>query len=437
MLEHFVKWSSVLVRRDIDTECGCVQPRGLNRGCALEDMKMRLMFSIHQVVWILFESGTVWYRGSNHLLKCGNLAIAVPDVKSLLESPCTGTAVLEKKQSRAIKGSPPVEGKGSGTTDSCTSTSSCTPTLVFVLVPTLEEYTHLLRIPVSDKVTFSGLEEIPISHVIAEAFHLKESESDAHLVKKGGILGLTFEFLIGKAIVFAQAGSMDAFESIFVLLIYGLALFPDIDGFVDINSIRIFLIGNVVPTLLGDMYFSLHLRSSKGSLDIIDNCGEFSNVPLIGTQRGINYNLALAHRQLGFPLRDKPNNTQLEGLFYQEGKDPQLLKKRMIHAWHNVHRKGRSELGPRNCVALEAYTIWELEDALVKMKQKRDMWEERFHALSRKHEELQLESKDKDALIEILEDRAMKRQREPEGLSSSSMPHPSGAWKKIVDQLVL
>jgi chromosome segregation ATPase len=66
--------------------------------------------------------------------------------------------------------------------------------------------------------------------------------------------------------------------------------------------------------------------------------------------------------------------------------------------------------------------VEELEDALTKMKQEIDMWEERFHALSRKHEELQLESKDKDTLIEILEDQAMKRQREPEGLPSSSMP---------------
>jgi hypothetical protein len=209
---------------------------------------------------------------------------------------------------------------------------------------------------------------------------------------------------------------------------------------------------------------------SLSSLEIIDSYGKFSNVPLIGTQGGINYNPALARRQLGFPLRDKPNNTLLEGLFYQEGKDPQHLKQKIVHAWHNVHRKGRSELGPCNCVALEAYTLWvkkralelkmpypcerpmsmvvvepltlpnqdveELEDALAKMKQEKDMWEERFRALSKKHEELQLESKDKDALIELLEDRVTKRQREPE-VSSSSMPQPSVAWKKIVDQLVL
>jgi hypothetical protein len=179
---------------------------------------------------------------------------------------------------------------------------------------------------------------------------------------------------------------MDGFKDIFVLIIYGLALFSNINSFVDVNAIKIFLIRNLVPTLLGDMYFSLHLRNSKGggtiacfvpllykwfishlpqthaflenkqclrwsqklmsltndnivwydstldSLDIIDSCGDLSNVPLVGTQGGINYNPALARPQLGFPLRGKPNNTQLDGLFYEEGKDPQHLKQRMIRA---------------------------------------------------------------------------------------------------------
>ena len=46
----------------------------------------------------------------------------------------------------------------------------------FQLVPTLEEYSHLLGIPVSSRVPFSGLEEIPRSHLIAEALHLKKSK---------------------------------------------------------------------------------------------------------------------------------------------------------------------------------------------------------------------------------------------------------------------
>ncbi|KAI5410056.1 hypothetical protein KIW84_055511 [Lathyrus oleraceus] len=372
----------------------------------------------------------------------------------------------------------------------------------FQLVPTLKDYSHLLGIPVSSRVPFGGLEEIPRSSLIAEALHLKKSEIEAHWVKKGGLFGFPSDFLVKEANGFSQACSVDAFEAIFVLLIYGLALFPKIDGFVDVNAIRLFLIGNPVPTLLGDMYFSLHLRNSKGGgtifycipllykwftshlpqtpafvenkqclwLEIIDSCGELSNVPLIGTQGGINYNPALACRQLGFPLRYKPNNTLLEGLFYQEGKDPQHLKQKIVHAWHNVHMKGISELGPCNCLALVTYTLWvkkralelkmpypcerpmsmvvvepltlpnqdveKLEDTLVKIKQEKDVWEERFHALSKKHEELQLESKDKDALIELLDDRVTKRQREPD-VSSSCMPKPFVSWRKIVDQLVL
>ena len=136
-------------------------------------------------------------------------------------------------------------------------------------MPTLEEYSHLLGIPVSSRVPFSGLEEIPRSSIIVEALHLKKSEIEAHWVKKGGLFGFPSIFLIKEATTFAQAGSMDAFEAIFVLLIYGLTLFPNIDGFVDVNAIRLFLIGNPVPTLLGDMYFYLHLRNSKGGGTIV------------------------------------------------------------------------------------------------------------------------------------------------------------------------
>ncbi|KAI5441418.1 hypothetical protein KIW84_010766 [Lathyrus oleraceus] len=94
------------------------------------------------------------------------------------------------------------------------------------------------------------------------------------------------------------------------------------------------------------------------TVQIIDSCGEFSNVPLLGTCGGISYNLVLARRQLGFPLKDKPNNILLEGVFFQEGKDPQGLKARMVRAWRKIHKKGRSEWGPKNCIALEPYTTW-------------------------------------------------------------------------------
>ncbi|KAI5436882.1 hypothetical protein KIW84_023123 [Lathyrus oleraceus] len=82
----------------------------------------------------------------------------------------------------------------------------------FQLVPTLEEYSHLLGILVSSRVPFSGLEEIPRYSIIVEALHLKKSEIEAHWVKKGGLFGLSSDFLIKEATAFAQAGSVDAFE---------------------------------------------------------------------------------------------------------------------------------------------------------------------------------------------------------------------------------
>ncbi|KAI5397757.1 hypothetical protein KIW84_063539 [Lathyrus oleraceus] len=254
----------------------------------------------------------------------------------------------------------------------------------FQLLPTLEEYAHLVD----------------------------ESLVKAHKTTKGGIQGLPSEFLIAQATVYGKAMSEDAFEAIFVLLIYGLVLFPNIDKFVDVNAIRIFSVLNPVPTLFGDAYVSLHLRNAKGGgaivcclpllykwfishlpqtivfkenkgylrwstrlmsltnddiswydrsydgVQIIDSCGEFSNVPLLGTCGGISYNPVLARHQLGFPLKDKPNNILLEGVFFQEGKDPQGLKARMVRAWRKIHKKGRSELGPKNCIALEPYTTW-------------------------------------------------------------------------------
>ncbi|KAI5432987.1 hypothetical protein KIW84_020329 [Lathyrus oleraceus] len=239
------------------------------------------------------------------------------------------------------------------------------------LLLTLEEYAYLVGIPILDQLSFNGLERVPTSQEIADLLHI-----GAHMTTKVGIQGLPSNFLIAQITLYGKAMSEDAFEAIFVLLIYGLVLFPNIDKFVDVNAIRIFYTLNPVPTLLGDTYFSFHMRNAKGGgtivcclpllykwfishlpqtvafkenkgslgwsmrlmsltnddifwynrvydgVQIIDSCDEFSNVP---------------------PL---------------EGKDPQGLKGRMVCAWRKIHRKRRKELGPKNCIALEPYTSW-------------------------------------------------------------------------------
>ncbi|KAI5409966.1 hypothetical protein KIW84_055433 [Lathyrus oleraceus] len=240
----------------------------------------------------------------------------------------------------------------------------------FQLLPTLEEYAYLMGIPILDQLPFSGLESIPTSQEIADMLHINESLTVAFKENKGCLRWSTRLMSLTSADI------------------------------------------------------SWYNRVYDG-VQIIDSCGEFSNVPLLGTCGGISYNPVLARRQLGFPLKDKPNNILLEGVFFQEGKDPQGLKNRMVRAWRKIHRKGRKELGPKNCVALEPYTAWVRRRASEYLmpyeyprptplamagpstlpdqgvEELRD--EVRSRAWIREQEELLQQIKEKDALIEFLE----------------------------------
>ena len=95
---------------------------------------------------------------------------------------------------------------------------------------------------------------------------------------------------------------------------------------------------------------------ADNEMEIIESCGEFANVPLIGTKGGINYNPFLARRQLGYSNSSKPFGFTVESYFYLEEEDSQGLKARMIKAWHHIRRKEKGKA--RNCVAMETYTSW-------------------------------------------------------------------------------
>ncbi|XP_050909602.1 uncharacterized protein LOC127123425 [Lathyrus oleraceus] len=258
-------------------------------------------------------------------------------------------------------------------------------------------------------IPFSDLEEDPKPLDITKALHLKKFATEAHMTSKSGIQGIPFKFLIGRAHYFAGMRNVDAFEVIFALLIYGLVLFPNVDNFVDINSIKIFLIGNLVPTLLGDTYYSIHHRTSKSGgiifcctpllykwfishlpqsasfwdlknglrwsqksmalthsdivwyhrvydgVIIIDSYGEFPNVPLLGTKGGINYKPILVRHEFGYAMRGKPNNIWLSSFYLKENEDNRAFKENIVRAWYNILRKGREELGRKDCVSLEPY----------------------------------------------------------------------------------
>jgi len=142
----------------------------------------------------------------------------------------------------------------------------CFTFLDFQLVPTLEEYSHWIGIPISDKEPFNGLELEPNPATIAAALHLDTAIIKANLTPQKG---LTTDFFYQQASIHEKMGSYDVFYNILALLIYGLVLFPDVGGLIDKNVIKIFLSKNPVPTLQADTYHSIHDRTLKGQGTIL------------------------------------------------------------------------------------------------------------------------------------------------------------------------
>ncbi|XP_050897307.1 uncharacterized protein LOC127104147 [Lathyrus oleraceus] len=282
----------------------------------------------------------------------------------------------------------------------------------YQLAPTLEEYSHIFGIRIKNQVPYIRTKELPEYRELAEALHMGNKEIELNLKPKGGIHGFTSKFLVDKAITFAEAGRWMAFNAHLALLIYGIILFSNMEEFVDLAAIHIFLTPNPIPTLLADTYYSIHVRTQKkkgtivcctpllyrwyilhlpsegpfvenkynlkwsqrimslkaedipwysrvyDGVKLILNCGDFPNVHLLGTKGGINYNPRLALRQHGYAMVDKPDLESVEGFVLYKGvKEPELIKK-IVKAWGSICPQGRAEMGKKNCIAKEAYTSW-------------------------------------------------------------------------------
>ncbi|XP_050914687.1 uncharacterized protein LOC127129576 [Lathyrus oleraceus] len=133
----------------------------------------------------------------------------------------------------------------------------------YPLAPTLEDYSHILGIRIKNQVPYVRTKELSKYQVLAEGLHIGKKEVKLNLKPKGGIHGFTSKFLVDKAIAFAEAGSWTIFNASLDLLIYGIILFLNMEEFVDLAAIHIFLTQNLVPTLLADTYYSIHVRTHK------------------------------------------------------------------------------------------------------------------------------------------------------------------------------
>ncbi|XP_050896793.1 uncharacterized protein LOC127103589 [Lathyrus oleraceus] len=133
----------------------------------------------------------------------------------------------------------------------------------YQLAPTLEDYSHILGIRIKNQVPYIHTKELPEYRELGEALHIGKKEIKLNLKPKGEVHGFTSKFLVDKAITFVEAGSWTAFNAHLALPIYGIVLFPNMEEFVDLAAIHIFLTQNPIPTLLADTYYSIHVRTQK------------------------------------------------------------------------------------------------------------------------------------------------------------------------------
>lgn len=183
-------------------------------------------------------------------------------------------------------------------------------------------------------------------------------------------------------------------------------LFANKRKFVDMNAISIFIQKNLVPTLLGDLYHSVHSISDKGKGGVVFCCasllyrwfashlplqgefvdthhtikwsnrlmgltskdlnqykpclgrlgnkeiivkyGGFPNIPLLGIRGGVNYNPTLARRQLGYALRVPLTDREvMESLSYNVPDSTGMMEK-AAKSWENVHLEGSTYFGKRD-----------------------------------------------------------------------------------------
>ncbi|XP_058742194.1 uncharacterized protein LOC131614696 [Vicia villosa] len=241
----------------------------------------------------------------------------------------------------------------------------------FQLVPTLEEFSSILGLPVLDQMPYTGEEETPKLEDVAAALHLPRSEIKKVWVNKGDYTGVPIDFLYSQADILINAMSMDALEKVLACLIYGQVLLPRYDKIVDVIALKIFISNNPVPTLLGDLLHSIHHRSSKGKGCVL-GCAPIlhkwfiSHLPrsMIKNEEGLTWVqriIRLSYDDIIWSQKD------FEGthLFDSCGDFPNVplldttgKKKLFIRAWSKVKKVCTKELGPRNYIPSDLYFRW-------------------------------------------------------------------------------
>lgn len=144
----------------------------------------------------------------------------------------------------------------------------------FQIVPTIEEFEEILGCPLGGRkpYLFSGF--LPSLNKIAAVVGDSAKVLDRMKQTRNGVVGLPRKYLEGKARDMASQEKWGPFADILALLIFGVVLFPNVDGLVDLAAIDAFLAyhhskESPVVAILADLFDTFDRRCEKNSAWIV------------------------------------------------------------------------------------------------------------------------------------------------------------------------
>lgn len=141
----------------------------------------------------------------------------------------------------------------------------------FQIAPTLEEFEYILGMLIGDAKPYQYHGHTPSLSTVAGLLNMNPRELQAVEVDVQGRKIFRKVFFEGRLLQLAQAGDWDAFKTMLAVAIYGLVLFPSMEGCISYFAIDVFLawylrMENHVPALLADVYYNMnfcHERKGK------------------------------------------------------------------------------------------------------------------------------------------------------------------------------
>ena len=302
---------------------------------------------------------------------------------------------------------------------------------------------------------------------IAKVVKISAQELDRVKQNRNGVVRIPRKHLEEKAKALADQGEWASFIDVLALLVFGVVLFPNMDGFVDLLAIDTFLAyhhskESLVVAVFADAYDTfdrrcdkssarivcctpalyvwlvLHFichesrpvyplqghrtctekvkanweqllasmvrtsvnwfpRWKKGRAGVLSACEGFSNIPLMGTRGSINYNVVLAIRQLGYPMRGAPSEESTTPFIARGFSDPNAMIFQSVRkAWSVVQRKDNELRGSSNGI-ISGYHKW------LKARTQELDWLSKLKASSEEEAETLEESEEVQALKTKLE----------------------------------